>query len=260
MILNQKVTVVMPAFNAALTLRKTYQEIPRDIVDDIILVDDASHDETVKIAEELGLHHLIHPKNKGYGANQKTCFREALYRGADIIILLHPDYQYTPKLIPAIAGMIGGGIYDVVMASRILGKGALQGGMPLYKYMANRFLTFTQNILMGQKLSEYHTGYRAFSRKVLEKIPFQNNSDDFVCDNQVIAQAAFFGFRIGEISCPTYYDEESSSINFRRSLKYGLGVLGVSFQYAFSKWGLIRPRIFLNGKGIESSRKVETNL
>ena len=245
MLLGKKIIVVMPAFNAELTLQKTYQEIPKDMVDDIILVDDASRDRTVAVAQNLNIYHVVHPKNSGYGANQKTCFREALARGADIVILLHPDYQYTPKLIPAMAGMIAGGIYDVVMASRILGGGALRGGMPRYKYLFNRFLTFSQNLLMRQKLSEYHTGYRAFSREVLEAIPIERDSDDFVCDNQVIAQAAFLGFRIGEISCPTRYEEDSSSINFRRSIKYGIGVLWVSLQYAMAKVGF-KAKIFSN--------------
>lgn len=243
MLLGKRIIVVMPAFNAELTLQKTYQEIPKDMVDDVILVDDASRDQTVAVAQNLNIYHVVHPKNSGYGANQKTCFREALARGADIVILLHPDYQYTPKLIPAMAGMIASGIYDVVMASRILGGGALRGGMPRYKYLFNRFLTFSQNLLMGQKLSEYHTGYRAFSRKVLEDIPIEHDSDDFVCDNEVIAQAAFLGFRIGEISCPTRYEADSSSINFRRSIKYGLGVLRVSLQYALAKMGL-KSKIF----------------
>lgn len=243
MLLGKKVTVVMPAYNAELTLRRTFQDIPRDLVDDIILVDDASKDRTVCVAQELDIYHVVHPRNSGYGANQKTCFREALRRNSDIIILLHPDYQYTPKLIPAMAGMIASGIYDVVMASRILGRSAIQGGMPRYKYFANRFLTLSQNVLMGQKLSEYHTGYRAFSREVLESIPLENNSDDFVCDNQVIAQAAYLGFRIGEISCPTRYEEDSSSINFKRSVMYGLGVLKVSCQYALAKFGL-RCKLF----------------
>jgi len=245
MLLGKKVAVVMPAFNAEKTLRKTFEEIPRDLVDDVILVDDASRDGTVDVARDLDIYYVVHPKNSGYGANQKTCFREALGRGADIVILLHPDYQYTPKLIPAMAGMIASGVYDIVMASRILGGSALKGGMPIYKYLSNRFLTFSQNLLMGQKLSEYHTGYRAFSREVLETVPLENDSDDFVCDNQVIAQAAFIGFRIGEISCPTRYEKDSSSINFRRSIRYGLGVLKVSFQYAFAKLGLSRGSLFM---------------
>jgi len=244
MLLGKKITVVLPAYNAEMTLEKTFRDIPKDLVDDIILVDDASKDRTVGVAQELKIYHVVHPKNSGYGANQKTCFREALRRNSDIVILLHPDYQYTPKLIPAMAGMIASGVYDVVMASRILGRGAIQGGMPRYKYFANRLLTFSQNILMGQKLSEYHTGYRAFTREVLESISLENNSDDFVCDNQVIAQAAFLGFHIGEISCPTRYEEDSSSINFRRSIKYGLGVLKVSCQYALAKLGILRCKLF----------------
>jgi glycosyltransferase involved in cell wall biosynthesis len=245
MIQGKKVTVVMPAYNAELTLRRTFEEIPKDIVDDIILVDDASVDRTVQVAKNLEIHHVVHPKNSGYGANQKTCYQEALHRGADIVIMVHPDYQYTPKLIPAMAGMIASGIYDVVLASRILGKGAFQGGMPFYKYVSNRFLTAFQNLLIRQKLSEYHTGYRAFSREVLLKLPLKANSDDFIFDNQMVAQASFFGYRIGEISCPTRYDAESSSINFRRSLKYGLGVLKVSCQYRLTKWGLNHPPIFI---------------
>jgi len=246
MILGKKITVVMPAYNAEFTLRRTFEEIPREIVDDVILVDDASKDRTVEVARELGIHYVVHSKNLGYGGNQKTCYQEALKRGADIVIMMHPDYQYTPKLIPAMAGMIASGIYDVVMASRILGRGALKGGMPRYKYVFNRFLTATQNLLMRQKLSEYHTGYRAFSREVLLRLPLLANSDDFIFDNQMIAQAAFHNFRIGEISCPTHYSEDSSSINFRRSVVYGLGVLGVSVQYLASKLGLIKHRIFVD--------------
>lgn len=241
-LLGKKITVIMPAYNAELTLRRTYEEIPKDIVDDIILVDDASTDRTVEVAKELGLHHLVHPKNSGYGANQKTCYQEALNRGADIIIMTHPDYQYTPKLIPAMAGMVASGLYDAILASRILGNTAMKGGMPIYKYLANRFLTFIQNLCMGQKLSEYHTGYRAFSREILEKLPLQENSNDFIFDNQMIAQAIYFGFKIGEISCPTRYEKDSSSINFFRSVKYGFGVLKVSFQFRLAKWGLIKPK------------------
>lgn len=248
MILGKKIAVVMPAYNAEFTLRRTYEEIPKEIVDDVILVDDASRDRTVEVARELGLHHVVHPKNRGYGGNQKTCYQEALARGADIVIMMHPDYQYTPKLIPAMAGMIAGGIYDVVLASRILGRGALKGGMPRYKYVFNRFLTATQNLLMRQKLSEYHTGYRAFSREVLLKLPLLANSDDFIFDNQMLAQAAYFDFRIGEISCPTHYSEDSSSINFRRSIVYGFGVLRVSYQYALTKLGILSPRIFMRSK------------
>jgi len=258
MILGKKIAVVMPAYNAEFTLRRTYEEIPRDIVDDVILVDDASRDRTVDVAKELGIHHRVHEKNSGYGANQKTCYREALERGADIVIMMHPDYQYTPRLIPAMAGMIASGVYDAVMASRILGKGAIQGGMPFYKYFSNRFLTATQNFLMRQKLSEYHTGYRAFSREVLLKLPLLANSDDFIFDNEMIAQTAFTGFRIGEISCPTHYADDSSSINFSRSVKYGLGVLKVSCKYALAKARLIRPTIF-DFKSTESLLNSSTN-
>jgi glycosyltransferase involved in cell wall biosynthesis len=249
MILGKKVIVVLPAFNAELTLRRTYEEIPKDIVDEVILVDDASTDGTVETAKQLGIHHRVHPKNSGYGANQKTCYQEALNRGADIVIMLHPDYQYTPKLIPAIAGMIAGGLYDVVLGSRILGNGALKGGMPLYKYVSNRFLTGFQNLMTGCKLSEFHTGYRAFSRKVLETLPLKNNSDDFIFDNEMLAQAAYFGFRIGEVSCPTRYADDSSSINFKRSLKYGLQVLKISLCHPLAKWGLLKPRIFAISEG-----------
>ncbi|MFO1463158.1 MAG: glycosyltransferase family 2 protein [bacterium] len=244
MILGKKIAVVMPAYNAEFTLRRTYEEIPKEIVDDIILVDDASQDRTAELAKALGIHHRVHPINLGYGANQKTCYQEALDRGADIVIMMHPDYQYTPKLIPAMAGMIASGIYDIVLGSRILGGGSLQGGMPRYKYLFNRLLTATQNLLLGQKLSEYHTGYRAFSRDVLLKLPILSNSNDFVFDNQMLAQAAYFNFRLGEISCPTHYSEESSSINFRRSVVYGLGVLMVSIQFVLAKLGWIKPKIF----------------
>jgi glycosyltransferase involved in cell wall biosynthesis len=244
MILGKRVAVVMPAYNAEFTLRRTYDEIPKEIVDDVILVDDASSDRTVDVAREVGLHHIVHPKNLGYGGNQKTCYREALGRGADIVIMMHPDYQYTPKLIAAMAGMIASGVYDVVLASRILGRGALKGGMPRYKYFFNRFLTAFQNILMRQKLSEYHSGYRAFSREVLEKLPLERNSDDFIFDNQMLAQIFHQDFRVGEISCPTHYSEDSSSINFRRSVTYGLGVLKVSLLYALQKLKLKKSAIF----------------
>lgn len=231
----------MPAYNAAETLLKTYQEIPMDIVDEVILVDDASSDNTAVLALEIGISEvLVHQKNKGYGGNQKSCYEKALELGADIVIMLHPDYQYTPKLIPAIAGLMSSGLYDAVLASRILGNGALEGGMPVYKYIANRFLTATQNLLMGQKLSEYHTGYRAFSREVLESIALEENSDDFVFDNQMIAQIFQCGFKVAEISCPTKYFPEASSINFQRSVKYGLGVLNVSMQYFFQRLGLLK--------------------
>lgn len=240
MVLNKKVVVVMPAYNAALTLEKTFKEIDRSIVDEIILVDDYSPDNTSEIARSLGIQHVIrHERNKGYGGNQKTCYKKALELGADIVIMLHPDYQYTPLLIPSIAYVIAQGLYPVVFASRILGKGALKGGMPMYKYIANRCLTFFQNIMLGQKLSEYHTGYRAFSREVLERVRFEDCDDDFVFDNEMASQIFMAGYEIGEITCPTKYFDEASSINFRRSVKYGLGVLRVSFEYRLHKWGLI---------------------
>lgn len=234
----------MPAYNAAKTLKKTVAEIPRDIVDEILLVDDASADETVKVANELGLTVFQHEKNFGYGRNQKTCYREALKHNAEIVVMVHPDYQYSPNLIVPMAGMIAFGEYDAVLGSRILGKGALTGGMPIYKYIANRFLTLAQNILISQKLSEYHTGFRAFRREVLENLPLEENSDDFVFDNEMIAQAVFFNYRIGEISCPTRYFEEASSINFSRSVKYGIGVLETSVKFRLHKMGLKKSRIF----------------
>ncbi len=241
MILNKKVVVVLPAFNAEKTLQSTFGEIPKDIVDEIVLVDDASRDNTVALAKAIGIRYVIaHDKNKGYGANQKTCYKKAHEIGADIVVMLHPDYQYTPKLIPAMVSIIASGLYPVVLGSRILGKGARSGGMPLYKYLSNRFLTLAQNVLMGPKLSEYHTGYRAFSREVLEKINLQENSDDFVFDNQMLAQICFAGFEIAEVTCPTKYFKEASSINFARSVKYGLGVLGVAMGYRMQKWGLAK--------------------
>ncbi len=234
----------MPAYRAALTLERTYREIPFDIVDDVILVDDASPDNTVDVAQQLGIRHVIrHDKNKGYGGNQKTCYAKALDLGADIVIMLHPDYQYTPLLLPAIISIIGNGLYPVVFASRILGKGALKGGMPMYKYIANRFLTLTQNVLMNQKLSEYHTGYRAFSGEVLRSLDFTHNSDDFIFDNEMVAQIFYKGFEIGEVTCPTKYFEEASSINFRRSSIYGLGVLRTSVFYFFTKLGLMHWKV-----------------
>jgi glycosyltransferase involved in cell wall biosynthesis len=236
---NKKVIVVMPAYKAALTLEKTYREIPFDLVDDVILVDDHSPDNTSDVAKSLGIKHIIrHDKNKGYGGNQKTCYTKALELGADIVIMVHPDYQYTPLLLPAMITIIGNGLYPVVFGSRILGKGALKGGMPMYKYIANRFLTLFQNIMLSQKLSEYHTGYRAFSREVLEKVPFQKCDDDFVFDNEMIAQIFWQGFDIAEVTCPTKYFDEASSINFARSSKYGLGVLRVSMRYRLAKWGI----------------------
>lgn len=243
--LNQKkVIVVLPAYNAAKTLQTTYKEIPLDIVDEVILVDDASSDETATIAKRLDIPTVIHPQNLGYGGNQKTCYGEALSRGADIVIMVHPDYQYSPKLIPSMAGLVASGHYDVALGSRIIGGGTLDGGMPRYKYVANRALTFFQNLLLGAKLSEYHTGFRAFSKEVLERLPLLENSDDFVFDNEMLAQVLFFGFRIGEISCPTRYMEEASSISFRRSVHYGFGVLAVTLKSAFARLGLIQPSIF----------------
>ena len=245
MLNNKKIIVVLPAYNAGATLRKTYNEIPFDIVDDVVIVDDASKDNTVKVAQEIGIKHIIrHDRNKGYGGNQKSCYTQALKLGADIVIMLHPDYQYTPKLITAMASIIAHDLYPVVIGSRILGMGALKGGMPLYKYVANRFLTLSQNILMNQKMSEYHTGYRAYRREVLEKIPYLKNSDDFVFDNELLAQVFYFGFDIGEITCPTKYEKESSSINFMRSSTYGLGVLRTSFLYFFAKLKIYKAAIF----------------
>ncbi|PIQ85372.1 MAG: glycosyl transferase family 2 [Candidatus Omnitrophica bacterium CG11_big_fil_rev_8_21_14_0_20_45_26] len=242
---NQKVAVVMPAYNAEKTLRQTYAEIPMPIVDEVILVDDQSKDRTVEVAKKIGIHHVIkHQKNLGYGGNQKTCYRKALEIGADIILMLHPDYQYTPKLIIPMISLIASRQFDVVLGSRILGIGALKGGMPLYKYISNRALTFVENILLSHKLSEYHTGYRAYSRQVLESIPFEKNSDDFVFDNQILAQVIYAGFPIGEITCPTKYFPEASSINFRRSVAYGLGVLKTAVEYRLHRMGLIRSSLF----------------
>jgi glycosyltransferase involved in cell wall biosynthesis len=234
----RKIVIVLPAYNAGRTLERTYAELPFDIIDDVILVDDHSSDDTVRVADKLGIKHIIvHEKNKGYGANQKSCYQAALQLGADIVVMVHPDYQYTPLLIPAMVSIIGNGLYPVVFGSRILGGGALAGGMPKYKYVANRLLTFVQNLLLNQKLSEYHTGFRAYAREVLEKIPFQNNSDDFIFDNEIIAQIFQNGFEIAEVTCPTKYFEESSSINFRRSVKYGVGVLRVSLLYFLNRVG-----------------------
>lgn len=242
MVLNQKVVVVLPAYNAQSTLAKTLAEIDRSWVDDIVLVDDASQDATAELAKELGIQHvLVHEQNRGYGGNQKSCYLKALELGADIVVMVHPDYQYTPKLLNALISMVASGVYDAVFASRILGKGALQGGMPRYKYWSNRFLTAIQNLLMGQHLSEYHTGYRAYHKRVLNAVNFDLNSDDFVFDNQIVSQTFNAGFSIGELSCPTRYFPEASSINFRRSVTYGLGVLGVSLQYRLHKWGLYTP-------------------
>lgn len=239
-----RVAVVLPAYNAGRTLRQTVAEIPRDIVDDVILTDDCSKDDTVTVARELGLHVMRHDRNRGYGGNQKTCYQAALARGADIVVMLHPDYQYSPRLVRAMASMIASGHYDAVFGSRILGRGALVGGMPRYKYVFNRLLTLAQNILMGQKLSEYHTGYRAWNRQVLEALPLLACSDDFVFDNQMIAQAVWFGFHLGEISCPTRYFPEASSIGFRRSCVYGAGVLRTSLAYRLARWRLRSSPLF----------------
>jgi len=246
MLHNKKIVVVMPAYNAVKTLEMTYNEVPMDIVDEVILVDDASSDDTAAKARELGIRFVLHPRNLGYGGNQKTCYREALARGADVVVMLHPDYQYSPRLVTAMASMIVSDHYDVVLASRILGGGALKGGMPFYKYISNRFLTLIENLVLGVKLSEYHTGYRAFSREVIEALPLEKNSDDFVFDNEMLAQAVYFGFRIGEISCPTKYFDDASSINFSRSITYGLGVLSTSLKYLLQKTGIRSFSIFDN--------------
>lgn len=238
MIHRQRVVVVLPAYNAAKTLEQTYREIPMDIVDEVILVDDASHDDTVELARQLGIPTFVHDANRGYGANQKTCYREALLRGADIVIMLHPDYQYSPRLITAMASMLAIDVYDLVLGSRILGIGALVGGMPRYKYLANRALTFIENLALGLKLSEYHTGYRGFRRELLDRLPLGENSDDFVFDNQMLVQAAIFGYRIGELSCPARYFAEASSINLRRSIVYGLGVLRTCRRALLHRWGI----------------------
>jgi glycosyltransferase involved in cell wall biosynthesis len=239
-----KVVVVMPAYNARKTLQATYDDLPHDIVDTVLLTDDASTDATAALAKELGIRTLMHPRNRGYGGNQKTCYREALAAGADIVVMVHPDYQYSPRLVTAIAGMIASGHYDLVLASRILGGRARKGGMPLYKYVANRLLTLLQNLLWQAKLSEYHTGFRAYSRNLLESIPFEANSEDFVFDNQIIGQAIYFGFSVGEISCPTRYFPEASSINLRRSIRYGLGVLLTIAALCLQRMGLLRLAMF----------------
>lgn len=245
MLNNKKIIVVLPAYNAGKTLQKTFEEIPFDIVDEVILTDDFSNDETVLVAKKIGIKHIIsHDSNKGYGANQKSCYQKAFELNADIIVMLHPDYQYTPKLIPAMCTLVANDLYDVVLGSRILGKGALKGGMPFYKYVSNRILTFVQNVLMNQKLSEYHTGYRCFDATLLKKIDFQGNSDDFVFDNEILAQCCFLKARIGEISCPANYFEEASSINFSRSIIYGLGVIRVSVSYFLQKTKLVSFSIF----------------
>ena len=243
MINGKRIAVVLPAYNAAQTLEKTYREIPMNMVDDVILVDDKSRDNTVAVAKSVGIKHIVvHEQNKGYGGNQKSCYDKALELGADIVIMLHPDYQYTPMLLPSMCYVIANDVYQVVLGSRILGRGALRGGMPVYKYISNRALTWFQNFLMHQKLSEYHTGYRAFSRRALEAVNYRANSDDFVFDNEMLAQLFYKGFEIGEITCPTKYFDEASSINLRRSIKYGFGVLRVSLSYRLQKWGLAKCR------------------
>lgn len=245
MINGKKVVVVMPAYNAEQTVRQTYEEIPHNIVDDVILVDDASQDHTVAVSEELGIKTIVHAENKGYGGNQKTCYRTAVSLGADIVIMLHPDYQYTPKLITAMASLMAEGLFDCVLGSRILGVGALKGGMPLYKYVSNRVLTAAQNFIMGYKLSEYHTGYRGFTRDILEALPLEDNSDNFVFDNQMLAQIIYLGYRIGEITCPTRYMDDSSSISFKNSTVYGFGVLKVALLFRLSRWRIIKSPLFV---------------
>ena len=252
MIKQQRLVVVMPAYNAAETLEQTYHELPHDIVDDVVLVDDCSSDNTPQLAQRLGIRHvLVHERNLGYGGNQKSCYRKALEIGADIVVMIHPDYQYTPKLCTAMASMIAEGTFDCVLGSRILGTGALKGGMPRYKYIANRFLTLTQNLLLGYKLSEYHTGYRAFSRRILEQLPLEQNANDFIFDNQMLAQIIYSGYTIGEVTCPTRYAADSSSISFRRSVQYGVGVLGTSLAFRAHRWRVRRSPLF---SPLESSK------
>jgi glycosyltransferase involved in cell wall biosynthesis len=246
MINGKKLIIVMPAYNAELTLRSTYSEIPHEIVDEVVLVDDASRDHTVRAAQELGLHTIVHAQNLGYGGNQKTCYKTAIELGADIIIMLHPDYQYTPKLITAMASLLANGLFDCVLGSRILGVGALKGGMPLYKYISNRFLTAIENIIINYKLSEYHTGYRGFTREVLTALPLQSNSDNFIFDNQMLCQIIYGHYRIGEITCPTLYNDDSSSIDFGNSVRYGLGVLKTSAIFRLHRWGFINSPLFVN--------------
>jgi glycosyltransferase involved in cell wall biosynthesis len=252
MLAKKKVLVVLPAYNAARTLERTFREIPFEVVDEVLLVDDASHDETIEVAQRLGIRCFVHQRNLGYGRNQKTCYAEALSSGADIVVMVHPDYQYSPKIIPALAGLVASGEYEAAIGSRILGGKARQGGMPFYKYMFNRILTLFQNLLLGAKLSEYHTGFRAFSRRVLESLPLLENSDDFVFDNEMLAQIIYFDFPVGEVSCPTRYFPEASSINFPRSLKYGLGVVITSVKFVLQKLGWAQFPIFSpTGRGLK---------
>lgn len=251
MLCGKRIVVVMPAYNAERTLEQTVADVPHEYVDEIVLVDDGSHDATVARAHALGLRTIVHPRNRGYGGNQKSCYREALRRGADIVVMVHPDYQYSPRLVVALAGLVASGHYDAALGSRILGGQALAGGMPMYKYVANRLLTLIQNLALGAKLSEYHTGLRAFSAEVLERLPLEENSDDFVFDNEMLAQILWFGFRLGEASCPTRYMTEASSIGFRRAVRYGFGVLGVTAKYVAARLGLARPAIFRReGRGL----------
>jgi glycosyltransferase involved in cell wall biosynthesis len=244
MLLGKRIVVVMPAYHAGRTLEATWRDLPHDIVDQVVVVDDASDDDTVAVARALGLDVILHPHNMGYGANQKTCYKEAIARGADIVVMVHPDYQYDPRLVTAMAGMVASGIYDMVLGSRILGSGALRGGMPLWKYLANRLLTLFENVMLGAHLSEYHTGYRAYSRTFLDALPWQRNSDDFVFDNQILAQAIIGGYGIGEVSVPTRYFAEASSIGFRRSVRYGFGVVGTTLLAFLARTGLYRHRLF----------------
>lgn len=252
MLKGKHIVVVMPAYNAERTLRRTYAEIPTDVVDDVILVDDKSYDQTAEIARTLGINTIVHSKNLGYGGNQKTCYKEAIKLGADVVIMVHPDYQYTPKLITAMASLIAEGLFDCVLGSRILGVGALRGGMPRYKFVANRLLTFAQNLLLDYKLSEYHTGYRAFSRKLLETLPLETNKDGFVFDNQMLSQIIYAGFTIGEITCPTRYMEDSSSISFPRAVLYGIGVIKTSAAFRLHRWGFRKDRLFIPLDGMDS--------
>ena len=258
MINGKKIVVVMPAYNAEMTLRKTYSEIPFDIVDEVIITDDFSTDRTVEVAQEIGINHIIrHDKNKGYGGNQKSCYQKALEIGADIVVMLHPDYQYTPKLIPAMVSMIAFGQYDSVMASRMLGNSAIKGGMPFYKFLANKFLTGFENLFLGENLSEYHTGFRAFSKEVLEKLPLADCDDDFIFDNEILTLLFYYGYKIGEVSCPTKYFKEASSINFIRSCEYGLGVLGLSLKYRFAKMGIVSKIFKKDAKKLDLSTELE---